>query len=73
MEIQGLDDRNGSYECFACARSEKGHEAVSGGAMLHRSQVKRVTELFRKICLRGPAMKRVPKLLQGMRSRIGHQ
>ena len=65
MEIQGLDDRNGSYECFACARSEKGHEAVSGGAILHRSRVKRVTKLFGISFWHVSAMKRVTQLLEG--------
>ena len=66
MEIQGLDDRNGSYECFACARSEKGHEAVSGFAILHMSLLKRVTKLFGIVFWRVSAMKKVTQLLEGI-------
>ena len=65
-EIDGLDDRNGSYVCFACARSEKGHEAVSGFAILHMSRVKRVTKLFGIVFWRVSAMKRVTQLLEGI-------
>ena len=65
MEIQGLDYRNGSYECFACARNEKGHEAVPGGAILHRSRMKRVTKLFGISVWHMSAMKRLTQLLEG--------
>ena len=64
MEIQRLDDRNGLYECFACARCEKGHEAVSGGAILHRSRVKRVTKLFGISFWHVSAVKRVTQLVK---------
>ena len=65
-EIDGLDDRNGSYDCFACARSEKGHEAVSGFAILHMSRLKRVTKLVGIVFWRVSAMKRVTQLLEGI-------
>ena len=38
-------------DLLACVRSEKGHEAVSGDAILHKSRVKRVTELCGMILL----------------------
>ena len=58
-EIDGLDDRNGSYDCFTCARSEQGHGVVSGFAILHMSRMKRVTKLFGVIFGCVSAMKRV--------------
>ena len=65
-EIDGLDDGNRSCVCFACARSEKGHEAVSGIAILHMSRVKRVTKLFGIVFWRVSAMKRGIQLLEGI-------
>ena len=51
---------------FEGARSEEGHEAVSGNAILHMSRVKRVTKLLCITFWHVPAMKRVTQLLEGI-------
>ena len=47
-----------------CVRSEKGHSAVSGDAIVHMSRVKRITKLFEMICRRVSAVKRGTKPLR---------
>ena len=49
-----------------CARSEEGHEAVSGNAILHISRVKRVAKLLCITFWHVPTMKRVTQLLEGI-------